>query len=142
VVWEQHAHHRRTLARSPAGPCDCGDGTKHSFPYHRGARYRLEEKGTDTWSVGDVIVEVDHVDILFGPIKATGPLPGPAPAFTFAPNGYYGIVVLGTHRDQVFSLKNWSGSASGAVKIRVTGSSTFTKIGDTCSRTTVGAGKT
>jgi Cep192 domain 4 len=69
---------------------------------------------------------------------------GPALAFTPPTSGGeydYGIVGVGNHIDQAFTLMNSGGSASGAMMITLTGSSAFTKIGDTCTGGSLGPSK-
>jgi hypothetical protein len=53
----------------------------------------------------------------------------------------YGIVNVGNHADQVFTMTNAGDAASAALAVALSGSSTFSKIGDTCSAVSLGPGK-
>jgi hypothetical protein len=68
-----------------------------------------------------------------------------APALAFTPQSGgaydYGIVDVGSHADQTFTLTNSGGSASSALTISLTGSPTFTRVGDSCSSASLGPGK-
>jgi len=67
------------------------------------------------------------------------------PITTFAPQtsgGFdYGIVPDGGHRDQTFTLTNSGGTATGALIVSLTGSSAYSKVGDTCTAASIGPGK-
>jgi hypothetical protein len=56
--------------------------------------------------------------------------------------GAYGTLEVGQSVSQTFTLQNSGGSATGALAITLTGSSAFTKTGDTCTAVALGPSKT
>jgi hypothetical protein len=72
---------------------------------------------------------------------AAGPVLSWAP--TTSPGGYsYGQLTAGQTAKTTFTLTNSGGSASGALKITLTGSAAFAKTADTCTGTSLGPHKT
>jgi len=69
--------------------------------------------------------------------------PGPMPVFSPQSNGVYdyGIVPIGSHSDQTFTLTNAGGTATAALAVSLSGSSAFTKVADTCSAVSLGPAK-
>ena len=65
-----------------------------------------------------------------------------APQLAFTPAPYnYGQVPTGKTASRTFTLANTGGTATGKLRVRLTGSAAFTITGDTC-RNTLGPGKT
>jgi hypothetical protein len=60
----------------------------------------------------------------------------------FTPSSYdYGLVATGESATQTFTLANSSGQATGPLTVTVAGSAEFTTIGDSCTGTSLGPGK-
>jgi hypothetical protein len=68
---------------------------------------------------------------------------GPVTAFGPQSNGTYdyGIVPIGSHSDQTFTLTNTGGTATAALSVSLKGSSAFTRVADTCSSASLGPAK-
>jgi hypothetical protein len=65
------------------------------------------------------------------------------PVFSPQSNGAYdyGIVPIGGHSDQTFTLTNAGGTATAALSVSLSGSSAFTRLTDSCSAVSLGPAK-
>jgi Cep192 domain 4 len=67
---------------------------------------------------------------------------GGAPAIAFNPSsGDYGMIDAGTTASKTFVLRNSGSTATGSLRVTLTGSSTFSKTADTCMGKSLGPGK-
>jgi hypothetical protein len=83
--------------------------------------------------------------VLLGPATGVARASG-APVLSWAPTTSagtynYGTLTAGQTLSQAFTLTNSGGTATSALKIRLAGSSAFTKTADTCTATSLGPKK-
>jgi hypothetical protein len=75
-------------------------------------------------------------------VFAPGVLAGGAPSIALTPSAHdYGTIDPNTTASQTFVLKNTGGSATGALTVKLTGSSSFARTSDSCTGTALGPKK-
>ena len=81
------------------------------------------------------------LSLTLGAMPAAGQARGPELAFTPSTNGVYDYGTVSQTASQTFTLTNSGGSASGALRVGLTGSAAFTKTADACTGTSLGPRK-